>query len=474
MDKKEDRAAGGEKSGVRLCIHRAADAIGGNCIEITASGGERLLLDAGRPLDALEGEITPVPATLDLTTPVAGVLLSHSHTDHCGMLEALPAGWPVYCGEATENLLRLSAAVGQRPLAQTCTHWENGKATATGPFTVTPHRIDHSAFDAYALQINVEGKTIMYSGDFRAHGRKAKLTEDLMRNPPEQVDVLIMEGTNLPAEGSRRSIPDDMAYNDDMMYIMRPRKWVLTQEFVDSWLGGMLEDSRPKSSVAETELEKEFTNLFRECPGRVFVSWSSTNIDRAVTLYNACKNSGRVLVPDLYCMVVLMRLGEFDKNIPQPEWEGGHMRAVVTNKMKFVVERPGEPNLVEYLKRHSAAMSAKALAANPERWVIMARGSLLADYAAKGVIPNERDAWVCSMLDGYLKRESSQAMREFFAPCRYKYIHSSGHASQEALHRFAESMQAKMLIPVHGEAWEAHKENFPNIHILPNETWIKL
>jgi ribonuclease J len=364
---------------------------------------------------------------------VAGILLSHAHADHCGLLETLPADWPVYCGRATERLLRLSAAMGQKPLAQGFAHWESGKAMPIGPFTVTPRLIDHSAFDAYALQIDVEGKTIVYSGDFRAHGREAERTERLMQNPPEQVDVLIMEGTNLPAAVSA-----------------------------------------PKPTATEAELEERFTDLFRECPGRVFVSWSSTNIDRAVTLYNACKNSGRVLVPDLYCLVVLMRLGEFDINIPQPEWEGGHMRAVVTNKMKFAMERLGEPNLVEYLKRHKAAVSAKALAANTERWVIMARGSLLDDYAAKGVIPNEQDAWVWSMWEGYLRLESSQALRKFFAPCRYEYIHSSGHASPEVLRRFAEAMRPKMLIPVHGEAWEDHKGNFPGVHILPNGTWMNL
>jgi hypothetical protein len=45
--------------GVSICIHRAAQEIGGNCIEIRASSGERLLLDAGRPLDTPEGEETP-------------------------------------------------------------------------------------------------------------------------------------------------------------------------------------------------------------------------------------------------------------------------------------------------------------------------------------------------------------------------------------------------------------------------------
>lgn len=32
--------------------HRGTKSIGGSCIEIEGSGGERLILDAGRPLDA--------------------------------------------------------------------------------------------------------------------------------------------------------------------------------------------------------------------------------------------------------------------------------------------------------------------------------------------------------------------------------------------------------------------------------------
>lgn len=142
-------------SGASLCIHRAANEIGGNCIEFRAASGERLLLGAGRPLDVPEGAATPIPPSLDTSTSAAGVLLSHSHTAHCGLLEQLPAAWPVYCGKATEVLLRLSAAVGNKSIYQDCTLCESGVPVVIGPFTVTPHLIDHSAFDAYALHIFV-------------------------------------------------------------------------------------------------------------------------------------------------------------------------------------------------------------------------------------------------------------------------------------------------------------------------------
>jgi ribonuclease J len=72
------------------------------------------------------------------------------------------------------------------------------------------------------------------------------------------------------------------------------------------------------------------------------------------------------------------------------------------------------------------------------------------------------------MWKGYLEQESSQSMREFFAPCRMEYIHSSGHASPNALWQFAEALKPKMLIPVHGASWADHAKNFPNIRQLNN------
>jgi len=61
--------------------------------------------------------------------------------------------------------------------------------------------------------------------------------------PPLNIDVLLMEGTNLGSD---------------------------------------------KSCITESELESDFEALFRQTKGRVFVSWSAQNVDRTVTLYRAC------------------------------------------------------------------------------------------------------------------------------------------------------------------------------------------
>jgi ribonuclease J len=42
------------------------------------------------------------------------------------------------------------------------------------------------------LLIEVEGKRILYSGDFRTHGRKSAFVDRFMATPPSDIDVLLI------------------------------------------------------------------------------------------------------------------------------------------------------------------------------------------------------------------------------------------------------------------------------------------
>ena len=254
---------------------------------------------------------------------------------------------------------------------------------------------DHSAFDAYMLLIEVEGKRILYSGDFRTHGRKAALVERFMAAPPSDIDVLLMEGTNLGSD---------------------------------------------KSSVTESELESDFEALFRQTKGRVFVSWSAQNVDRTVTLYRACLKTDRTLVVDLYTAEVLEMLGVFGK-LPRPDWAG--VKIVVTSAMARMYRRKGNEAFVERMVPFG--ISAKKLNATHEKWVVMVRPSLMRDYARSGVEPNAADAWSWSMWRGYLGNEDGALVSKWFerGGSRANHIHTSGHASPAVLRTFAHAMNAQ-------------------------------
>ena len=402
-------------SELRLTIHRAANEIGGNCIELATNGGHRLILDAGRPLDAPEGEDAGLPASLDAATPVDGVLLSHPHQDHYGLLNELPSTWPVYCGAACEKLVWLTGGIFGKIPPQPFTTWESGVPLPVGPFKITPFLTDHSAFDSYMLLIEAHGKRVLYSGDFRLHGRKGALVRAMMARPPENIDALVMEGTNLGSD-------------------------------------------KPCSS--ETELEARYVDLLHKTPGRVFVAWSAQNIDRTVTLYRACLRSGRTLVVDLYAAEVLEALASFGR-IPRPGWR--NLKVVVTSSFAKMYKNTGREAFVSRMAKHGIA--ADKLAHTPLEWVIMVRPSLMRDYEFKGVVPTPQDAWSWAMWHGYLKNDDGRKVQEWFdkGHCPATHIHTSGHASPADLRRFANKIKPKMLIPVHGVAWDCETEGFPPI-----------
>ena len=402
---------------ITVTIHRAAHEIGGNCIEIAAKG-ERILLDAGRPLDASDDEVSSglVPGTLDLERPVAGVLLSHFHQDHYGILDELPASWPVYCGKAAESLIRLTSGIFEKTPPQQFRNWQSNVPFVLGPFHITPFLTDHSAFDAYMLLIEVDGCRLLYSGDFRIHGRQSSLVTRMMASPPS-IDVLIMEGTNL---GS----------------------------------------SKPCSS--EEELEQRYIDLFKSTNGRVFVSWSAQNVDRTVTLFKACANKevGRTLVVDLYTAEVMEMLAEFGR-LQRPGWS--HIKVVVTNAFARMYEKTGRGSFLKRMLPY--VISAKALAETPSKWVIMTRKSLLQDFEKCGVVPNPGDVWSWSLWRGYLDKADGAVLSDWFESrgCPACHIHTSGHASPDDLREFASRINPKLLIPVHGIAWDHEQAGFSNI-----------
>ena len=407
-------------SGPRVVVHRATDEIGGNCIEIASSGGQRIILDVGRPLDAPKGATGLLPKSLNIADAVEGVLISHPHQDHYGLLDETPAHWPVYSGKAAGRLMHLTASIFGSAPVRDYRHWEGSKQVNIGPFKVTPFLTDHSAFDAYMLLIEIEGKRILYSGDFRVHGRKAGLVQRLIASPPPEIDVLLMEGTNLGSD---------------------------------------------KPTKSETDLESDFTELFRETPGRVFVCWSAQNIDRTVTLYRACLKSGRTLVVDLYTAEVLELLAEAGR-IPQAGWS--NLKVVITRAFSRLYKSKGRGAFVDRMAAHG--ISAARLVEDMGKWVIMIRPSLMRDMMPKGVVPTAQDAWSYSQWRGYLAQPDGVALKAWFdsGGSKAAHIHTSGHASVADLKAFAAAMKARTLVPIHGVAWDGDTDGFSNIVRLRN------
>ena len=175
---------------MKLRIHRGTKQIGGTCIEIEAQGG-RIALDVGLPLDAPDDEdareslLPAVPGFRERDDSLLGVLISHPHQDHYGLARYIRPQVPIHIGEHAHDILKAASRYVPNGHAFADLRFiANRRPVAIGPFRVTPYLVDHSAFDAYALLIEADGKRVFYSGDFRGHGRKAGLFESLVAHPP--------------------------------------------------------------------------------------------------------------------------------------------------------------------------------------------------------------------------------------------------------------------------------------------------
>ena len=404
-----------------LTVHRGTRQIGGSCIEIVHPQGDRIILDAGRPLDAPAGATGLLPASLDRSRP-ATVLISHPHQDHWGLINELPTSWPIWTGSKSAKLIAVVGDITRHPIARTFETWNSRSGPfSIGPFRATPILTDHSAFDAYMLLIEGGGKRVLYTGDFRRHGRKSACVEKIIAKPPADIDVLLCEGTNLGSD---------------------------------------------KPVKTEEELESDFVELFNRTKGRVFVSWSGQNIDRTVTIYRAAKRTGRTLAIDLYTADVLDRISESSR-LPRPGFP--NLKVVVTSGLGRNYRNQGREDFIERIARAGHGISAKRLEGG--RHVIMLRSGLLGDYQRAGVVPTADDAYNFSMWRGYLSDpydSQHSAPLEWLraAGAEIAFIHTSGHASPSDLREFAAALRPKVLVPVHGAKWDEESHGFGLIRRL--------
>ena len=384
---------------MRALILRGSHEIGGNCVEVE-SGGARIILDLGRPLDAGPDEQVPLPpiSGLDGNDPsLLGLVISHPHQDHYGLASGISEKVPIYIGEAASNILRQAAFFGIGGLTGTPAGLlRDREPFELGPFRITPFLVDHSAFDAYSLLVEAGGRRLFYTGDFRATGAKSALFHRLLCDPPAPVDVLLMEGTHVRAEVG----PD----------------------------GGCKTESQVADAMASTIMAST---------GMVLVAYSGQNIDRLVSVFKAARRSHRELVVDLYTALIARATGNL--KIPQAGFDG--LRVFVPQHHRVLIKKQGAFHLVEEIKDYR--IFETEIAARADELVVTFRKSM-EPVLAKHPALLQRATAIWSQWPGYLDMPSVASTRDF---CQRYGIsitiqHTSGHAGITDLQRLAVTVQA--------------------------------
>jgi ribonuclease J len=414
---------------MRVKIHRGAHEIGGSCVELEADDGGRVVLDLGRPLSAgwdEHVELPEIPGLKQADPTLLGLVISHPHLDHYGLAAGLEVDVPIYLGREAARLLAAAAFFSPVSASLDCADYLEHRTTfELGPFAITPYLADHSAFDAYSLLVEADGQRLFYSGDLRAHGRKAGLFEQLLREPPTGVDVLLLEGTHVRADPSY----DDAAFE------------------------------------TEAELEERFVDACEETEGAIVVFGSAQNLDRLVTVYRAAKRSGRTCVVDLYGATVAAATRT---SIPQP----GHevLRVYVPHRQRVRVKQAEEFERVASIREHR--VFTDEMAEDPGRFLLHVPSSTAWELLRDDVLTHDGLA-VWSLWHGYLAEPGGQRLEEALAAAgvRLEHLHTSGHASVRDLRRLVEAVAPRCLVPIHSEAGDRYPQLFPNVMRQDDGVW---
>ncbi|MFC2080877.1 MBL fold metallo-hydrolase [Bacteroidota bacterium] len=419
---------------MNLKIHRGTREIGGSCVEVWTEKA-RILVDIGMPLVEKDGSEFSFKKYKNLPNEqliesgilpdikgiykeseklIDGVLISHPHQDHFGFANFLHDELKFYIGEAAFRIINTANLfINKDQLFKNHTFFERSTPFKIGDLTITPYWMDHSAFDAYAFLIEGSGKKVLYSGDFRSHGRKTGAYKWFLKNAPSGIDYLLLEGTMIGR--------------------------------------GFGKERR------EEQLQEEFESYFKEDKINLVYA-SSQNIDRLVTIYKACNSANKILVIDPYTASILKESSKF-ANIQHPSDSFKNIRVFFPYFLTGRMLKSENKNLIFQFTKFKIKLGEINL--NPVKYVLVIRPSIINELERMSGIDNGN--LVYSLWDGYLKKEPTKGFVDYLKNRGYaiKHIHTSGHADIPTLKEFVNALNPGHIIPIH-TFYSSHYRNIFN------------
>ena len=424
---------------MNLKIHRGTNEIGGSCVEVW-TGKSRLVLDFGLPLvnpdkspfdartiqkstpeDLIGRGILPDIPGLFVPDKSTALLLSHAHMDHYGLMDYIHPDCPVYLGRGSRKIIEISSIFMNRNWSVADPrHFESGKPFSFGDFEITPYLMDHSAFDAYAFMIRASGRSLFYSGDFRVHGRKSRVFDWFVRHVDPPVDCLLLEGTSVGRE--------------------------------------------EKSARSEGEIEAEFVACFRESEGINLIYTSSQNIDRLVSIYRACKRTGKTLAVDFYTAALLEELAGLGVGLPFPSPAYPEIRVFFPYRLSGMVSRKGRTDLLYRFKAFK--IRKEEIDARFMDTVMLVRPGMKTDLDRISNL--DGGSLIYSMWSGYQADDRTRSFLEYLTGrgMTLREIHTGGHADHAALKRMVDLLRPRLLVPIHTFGADQYERIFRDVKVL--------
>jgi ribonuclease J len=341
---------------------------------------------------------------------VDAVFISHGHMDHSAYLSFIKREIPVYCGETTQIILQAMSEMRRADLEFNVEGikfetFRTGHKKCVGNLEILPIHVDHSVPGAYGFIIQTSNGVIVYTGDFRAHGAKPKMTEEFVDKAKESEPVaVISEATNMTGA----------------------------------------------SISSESEVESKLNNIVQQANGIVLADFASTDVDRLNSFYRIAKKTGRCLTVSLRQALLIEALHK-DKGLKLPDLNDENILIFRKSKKRYerwennIVEKYNDKvvDVFEVSKQQCKAILAMSLYDLEELVEIQPAAGSCYVLSASEPFNEEMEIDFERLLNW---------LRHYGLP-QY-HVHVSGHIMPLQLKKTLEKINASKIFPIHTENTE--------------------
>lgn len=346
----------------------------------------------------------------DRSSPeIDAVFISHGHLDHSAYLSFIKREIPVYCGETTRTILQALSDVRRANLEFNVSDIEfktfrTGRKITVDNLEIEPFHVDHSIPGAYGFVIHTSNGSIVYTGDFRNHGTKPKMTHDFVENAKKaEPTAIITEATNM------------------------------TGATVSS----------------EAEVEGKLNSIVANADGIVLAEFASSDVDRLNSFFHIAKKNRRCLAISLKQAYLLDALRK-DKGLTIPALQDRNILIFRKSKKRF---EKWEKQLIEKYEGRNKIFDVFEVSKQQCK-VILAMSFYDFDELVS-LQPVAGSCYVLSTSEPFSEEMEIDYerlvnwLRHYGLP-QY-HVHVSGHIMPLGLKKVLREVNAKRIFPVHTE-----------------------